>query len=507
MARTLSPDTPDLPRRAGRIDHPLAWRAAVYACMLLAIVAALTLTSGCAATRPWVNPSLAPLAPGQDGLATPAAARLSSRDLSLFGVLALSGGGARAAAFGYGVMEELKATSVAWEGRTTTLLDEVDTIHGVSGGSIVAAYYAAFGDATFPRFEQEFLRQDFQRSLVARALRPDNAYRLTSPWYGRSHVLAQRLDELFEGRTFADLTARPAPHPQLVVSATDLTLGMSFEFSQEQFDQICSDLASVPLSFAVAASSSVPLLLSPMTLRNHAGACPRPLPDPDAIVGTQGHQSALLLTQAQSYVDTEHRPYIHLVDGGLSDNIGVRRALDMLMAQGGPVRTANADGPHQVVRRLFVIAVNSERDPGYRIDLSDRTPTTLQVLDSLMFGSGSQASRDTLALLRHAMRRWQNELRDGPPQPDSLFAADAELHVITVNLRDLHDRGLRQTLLRVPTAFTVSDAEVTQLIAAGRQALRESPEFQALLASLDAAPADSPRTTASVEGVGFRTPL
>jgi NTE family protein len=154
-----------------------------------------------------------------------------------------------------------------------------------------------------------------------------------------------------------------------------------------------------------------------------------------------------------------------------------------------------------------VIAVNSERDPGYRIDLSDRTPTTLQVLDSLMFGSGSQASRDTLALLRHAMRRWQNELRDGPPQPDSLFAPDAELHVVTVNLRDLHDRGLRQTLLRVPTAFTVSDTEVTQLIAAGRQALRESPEFQALLASLAATPAASPRTTASVERVGYRTTL
>lgn len=488
--------------------QPIAQRAVLSICILVSVLTVLALATGCSTIRPWVNEALPPLPPGQVSLPRSPTEQLGDHQVSLFGVLALSGGGTRAAAFSYGVMQELKATQIAWEGRVTTMLDEIDTVHGVSGGSITAAYYAAFGDAMFQNFENEFLRQNFQRSLVTRALRPDNAYRLTSPWFGRSHVLSQRLDELFQGKTFADLAATPGRHvPQLVVSATDLTLGMSFEFSQEQFDQICSELASVPISFAVAASSSVPILLSPMTLRNHAGTCPRPLPEPDVIVGTQGHQSALLLTQAQSYVDAEHRPYIHLVDGGLSDNIGVRRPLEMMMSQGGLVRLARSDGPHHAIRRLFVIAVNSERDPGYRIDLSDRTPTTLQVLDSLMFGSGSQASRDTLALLRHTMRRWQRELRDEPLSPDSLFARDAELHVITVNLRDLGDRTIRQTLLRVPTAFTLSDTEITQLIAAGRQALRESPEFRTLVESLASADAAPARATVSSETTFEQAPM
>jgi NTE family protein len=488
--------------------QPIAQRAVLSICILVSVLTVLMLAGGCSTTKPWVNEALPPLPPGQVSLSRPPSEQLDDQQVSLFGVLALSGGGTRAAAFAYGVMQELKATQIAWEGRETTVLDEIDTVHGVSGGSITAAYYAAFGDATFLNFENEFLRQNFQRSLVTRALRPDNAYRLTSPWFGRSHVLAQRLDELFHGKTFADLSATPGRHaPQLVVSATDLTLGMTFEFSQEQFDQICSDLSSVPLSFAVAASSSVPILLSPMTLRNHAGACPRPLPEPDVIVGAQGHQSTLLLTQAQSYVDAEHRPYIHLVDGGLSDNIGVRRALDTMMSQGGLVRLARHDGPHHAIRRLFVIAVNSERDPGYRIDLSDRTPTTLQVLDSLMFGSGSQASRDTLALLRHTMRRWQHELRDQPLDPDSLFTRDAELHVITVNLRDLGDRSIRQTLLRVPTAFTLSDTEITQLIAAGRQALRESQEFRALIESLASANVAPVRATAASDTTFEQAPM
>lgn len=464
--------------------RPPTRRASASALAGAALAAVLWLT-GCASTQPWTNPPLPPIPPGPvQADALPMTPPLDAEQLSLFGVLALSGGGARAAAFAYGVMDELKHTSVQWEGRDTTLLDEVDRIHGVSGGSIAAAYYAAFGDAMFPAFEQQFLRENFQGSLVRRALRPDNAYRMTSPWFGRSHVLAQRLDELYGGKTFADVARTPQrPHrPQLVVSATDLTLGMTFEFSPEQFNLICSDLASVPLSFAVAASSSVPLLLSPMTLRNHAGHCPRPLPEPDMVVGAQGHQSALLLTQAESYVDAQHRPYIHLVDGGLADNIGVRHALDTLMSQGGLIRLAQGNEARHAIRRLFVIVVNSERDPGYRIDLSDRTPSTVQVLDSLMFGSGSQGTRDTLALLRHAMRQWQRELRDG--DSESAFAPDAQLHVITVNLRDLRDHDLRQRLLRVPTAFTIADAEVTRLIEAGRDALRESPDFQALLASL-----------------------
>jgi NTE family protein len=457
------------------------------AALVLAVALGL---AGCASTRPWINAPLPPLARGEVDAPAPAWSALDEERMSVYGVLALSGGGARAAAFGYGVMQELKATRIAWHGRDSTVLDEIDTVHGVSGGSIVAAYWAAFGDATFPAFEQEFLRQDFQRSLVVRSLRPDNTWRMTSPWFGRSHLLAQRLDELFRGVTFGQMQAR-AGAPQLLVSATDLTLGTPFEFSPEQFALICSDLAGVPLSFAVAASSAVPLLLSPMTLQNHAGHCPRPLPEPDVVVGVHGHQSQLLVSQAQSYVDAEQRPYIHLVDGGVADNLGVRRPLEKVIAEGGLVRAGTAGGPRHAVHRLFIIAVNSEREPGYRIDLSDRTPDTMQVLDSLLFGSGGQGTRETLALLRHAIRSWQQEMQARGHESEGLFAPDLQLFLVTVNLRDLPGHEGR-ALLRVPTAFTIGDDDVTRLIAAGREALRASPDFRALVASLGGAATASP---------------
>jgi len=228
----------------------------------------------------------------------------------------------------------------------------------------------------------------------------------------------------------------------------------------------------------------VPLLLSPVTLRNHAGHCPRPLPEPDVVVGVHGHQSVLLADQAHSYVDAAQRPYIHLVDGGLADNLGVRRPLDKVMADGGLLRAGAAGGPRHAVQRLFIIAVNSEREPGYRIDLSDRTPGTMQVLDALLFGSGGQGTRETLALLRHATQSWQQEMQGRGRDADGIFAPDLQIFLVTVNLRDVQEPEGPGSLLRVPTAFTIGDGDVTRLIAAGRRALRESPDFQALVTSL-----------------------
>ncbi len=56
-----------------------------------------------------------------------------------------------------------------------------------------------------------------------------------------SQVLAQRLDELFEGLTSADVRRRPGA-PDLMIAATDMTTGAPFDFAAEPFELICSDL-------------------------------------------------------------------------------------------------------------------------------------------------------------------------------------------------------------------------------------------------------------------------
>jgi NTE family protein len=58
--------------------------------------------------------------------------------------LTFSGGGTRAASLSYGVLEELRKTEVVVAGKKRRLLDEVDGISGVSGGSFTAGYYGLF---------------------------------------------------------------------------------------------------------------------------------------------------------------------------------------------------------------------------------------------------------------------------------------------------------------------------------------------------------------------------
>ena len=76
----------------------------------------------------------------------------------LFLILAFSGGGIRAASLSYGVLEALDQVEIPApkgisnpqeEPARHTLLDEVDLITGVSGGSFTASYYGLHGRDTF----------------------------------------------------------------------------------------------------------------------------------------------------------------------------------------------------------------------------------------------------------------------------------------------------------------------------------------------------------------------
>ena len=133
------------------------------------------------------------------------------------------------------------------------------------------------------------------------------------------------------------------------------------------------------------------------------------------------------------------------------------------------------------MHRIVLVTVNSERDLGDRLDDSDRLPSTAQVLDALVFGAGSRTTTETSAMVVDAARRLAEELIADRDSAGSPFAADAQLHVITVSLRDVPDEALRRQLLQVPTAFTILPLQVRQLREAGRRTLRASAEFQKLV--------------------------
>ena len=301
----------------------------------LSILALLLLLGGCAtAIRP-VNPPITQVDPSGGYRFETRQAQNQGQGKEGLVILAFSGGGTRAAAFSYGVLEFLRRTEVMTPRGKARLLDEVDVITGVSGGSFTALAYGLYGDKLFTDYEQRFLKRDVQGEIVSRSFSPSNWGKLASTAWGRSELAAELYDEiLFNNATFADLNRGKGP--LIMASATDISTGSRFIFNQRVFDVICSDLGAVKLSRAASASSAVPVVLSPVTLNNYGGTCGATVPGflkpfLDADNPPRPAARAIRSLRAEeAFRDGVHRPFLHLVDGGVSDNVGMRAVLDAL---------------------------------------------------------------------------------------------------------------------------------------------------------------------------------
>ncbi len=238
------------------------------------------------------------------------------------------------------MLEELRRTEIVVDGQRRRLIDEVDIITGVSGGSFTALAYALYGERLFSEYEERFLKRDVQGALVAaRASTRSTGRKYIGGSAGRSELAAEYYDEiLFEGATFGDLLAKQGP--VAVANGTDISTGYRLSFYQNDFDLLCSDLSKVRLSRAAATSSAVPVVLSAVTFDNYGGTCgyeyPRLGPGRCEDRGTRPTVGARMqrYREMQDFQNSKDRPYIHLVDGGVADNIGMRSVLEALEALG-----------------------------------------------------------------------------------------------------------------------------------------------------------------------------
>ena len=336
--------------------------------LCLAALTALLGLAGCA-SRP-VNPPITQVDPNSGYTFQTRQKHFKSQDTLV--VLAFSGGGTRAAAFSYGVLEFLRRTEVvAANGAKLRLIDAVDMITGVSGGSFTALAYGLYGDKLFADYEQRFLKRDVQGELVARAISPKYWPDYIGGTAGRSELAANYYDEiLFNGATFGDLDRGDGPY--IVASATDISTGSRVPFNQSVFNLMCADLNAVRLSRAAAASSAVPVVLSTVTINNYGGSCSFDVP-PWVKLFTQSDdpprpaaRAIRELNEGRALADGVNRPYVHLVDGGISDNVGMRGVLDALQLLEA-LHAAGIPTPLDHVKRIVVIVVNSLSSPPHGV--------------------------------------------------------------------------------------------------------------------------------------------
>jgi NTE family protein len=405
--------------------------------------------------------------------------KIGSSD-SLFIVASFSGGGTRASALSYGVLRELAQVPIRWEGTDKLLVDELNIITALSGGSFTAAYYALYGDRIFRDFEYRFLRKDWEHELRTRIFRsPHNWLRLWSPYFGRAHIFSELLDEaLFDGHTFGDLVSRHQ-RPLIFLHASDMATLSRFEFNQRQFDLICSDLNQLPLSVAAASSSALPMILSPISMKNYAGQCEFELPSrfTEMRKTSWGRRRA---NELRSYLNADKRPYIHLLDGGLSDNVGMRSVLETTALVG------DFESYFQLldvknVRKLVYIMVSAETTPDVNQYMLNEIPGLWRASRALVDIPINRYSTDTFELMSQAVAQWRVQLRQRPPSGSSAFTPDADIYFIKVNLMELEDVEEHDRLMNIPTNLSLTDVELDHLLSAASKLLRNDKEFQRLL--------------------------
>ncbi|HPQ95444.1 MAG: patatin-like phospholipase family protein [Thiothrix sp.] len=388
-------------------------------------------------------------------------------------VLAFSGGGSRAAALSYGVLRELEATPLP--GRVgKTMLDEVNIISAVSGGSFTAAYYGLHGKGIFRDFEQVFLRRNIQGALTRQLLSPVR-------WLvGEDRTEAAiRIydDEIFKGANFRDML-RPG-RPMILINASDLASGARFSFIQEYFSLLCSDINTFPVARAVAASSAVPVLFSPVILENHNTCRLRTQPwiERTRQRAVSDPELRQLVNGLDAYQNRSQRRYAHFVDGGITDNLGLRAITDMMELAGGTkplLETLELRPP----RRLVILLVNAATRPEITMDRSTAQPsigTTISAMTDIQLHRYNTATIDRA---KASLQQWVAQISS----PQHVVRP----YFIELDITAEPDAARLRFLNRIPTSFRLTDEQVDVLIRTGAELLRTNTGFQRLMSDIRA---------------------
>lgn len=250
--------------------------------------------------------------------------------------LALSGGGYRAATYHLGTLRALNRLGI---------LNNIDVVSSVSGGSITSAYYALHKD-DYTNFESSLIEK-LQKGVLWSAIVNlalvvilislsvwivgwwillVDLVLLLSFWY-KVLPLSFWIERLYSKYFFCGAKLSDLPRkPLIAINSTDVTTGTLFTFSQIKMagykyegkhKKITFNHADFPLSKAVMASSCVPFAFSPIRIDekycNEHFNGERPLLVDGGLYDNQG---AHKLSEQYSSYQTD---YIIVSDAGVSE--------------------------------------------------------------------------------------------------------------------------------------------------------------------------------------------
>lgn len=187
-------------------------------------------------------------------------------------------------------------------------------------------------------------------------------------------------------------------------------------------------LAVAVLARAVAASSAVPVVFSPVTLRNYSG---------------------------------------------ITDNIGLRGLLDRLTTEGGPTGLARAMELGRL-RKAVIIVVNAETAPDHALDRQEEVPTVAQVIRAIRDIPINRYSFETTELPRASFEGWAGKMRQCAP-------GGFDYYLIEVSFDTIVDPAERGLFHAIPTTYDLPAETVDRLRQFARRSLNESADYGRLL--------------------------
>jgi NTE family protein len=407
-------------------------------------------------------------------------------DDDLLLALSFSGGGTRAAAFSFGVLTELDRIRSA-SNRTKSLLDRVDFISGVSGGSVTAAYFGLKKREALVDFRERFLLRNAEEDLRTRVSLVNLSRALGG---GVNDVqFTEWLDQnLFDGARYEAF--REERRPRVWINASDIFNRTPFVFGKTSFDALCSDLNAFRISEAVSASAAVPLAFAPIVLQTFPGGCTTPLPPWLERARNNPTAQPLLRSFAEAmerYRDGSMK-FVKLLDGGLVDNFGLTGFSLGLLAAQHPYEPMTERQAVRVRRIMFVVADAGRGVSGDFVQTVEG-PNGTQLVSAVADTAIDSSSRLSYAAFSALLTDWVARVKNWRC---GLSAADRArlalgagwrcdglgLYIDLISFGQLGEPRTSQ-LNAIPTRFSLPAQDIDLLITSGAEALRRSSTFQA----------------------------
>jgi NTE family protein len=420
-------------------------------------------------------------------------------------LVAMSGGGKRSAAYAYGALKGMGQVTIPGDGRS--LLSQVDAISGISGGSFTAAYYGLHRDKMFGQYEKDFLYSDTNAYIFGIYLLPWNWGWIADPTVGTNDYMERVYDRtMFHGATYKDL--KGLGRPIVAIGATDISYGVPFLFTQEGFDIICSDLSEFPLARAVAASNGFPGLFSPVTLTNHAADCDGRVPGWERRVTAEERRNPLsrIGTQAKLtdyYLDPKRTQYVHLADGGISDNLGLRVAGSMMEYLAQSPETIRSLG-YDHLRRILVISVDGQGAQDSSVAQRKIVGGLFSLLGLVSGGQIDRYNFETLSTVSSQIKGVVRAIQNARCSEGKLVydtpCDDVQGELVHISLAAMPDSSEKDQLLAIPTGLSLQQHDVDLLVAAGETAVTTSEPLRQFLDNYPPRPLEVPRRPSGQKG-------